>query len=406
MKPQLLVLALGTFAIGTDGFVVAGVIPSIARDVLSTVAESGLLVSGFALTYGLSAPILTTALARLPRHAVLVGSMVGLAAANVTAAVASAYGLLFAARVAAALAAAAYSPLALATAVQISPSEHRGRAVSTVLAGMTLSLVIGVPLGSLLGSAGSWRWTFVLVAFLAAAAAAGIKISTPHIVPMPATSLRARLLLLRRPAVTANLAAPFLWLTGTFTLYTYIVVVLQRSTGWHGNTISLLLLLYGAAAFVGNASGGVAADRWGGKRCVMAALGCTTAAFVAIGAATDAAGTTGRIASLAGLVLWGVAGWSLTPSQSHRLLAAAPTAGAEVLSLNTSAIYLGIASGSALGSRLLAHADVSVLGYVAAGMQISALMVVALTPVQKPPSPLIPSTPLTPTSHQPLGDRT
>ena len=126
MRLRLAVLALGTFAIGTDGFVIAGVLPGIARDMHATVAAAGLLITGFALTYAIAAPLLTAAVAGVERRRVLMTGMAVLAAANLAAAAAPGYDALMAARITAALGAALYSPVAMAAAVQLSPPAERG----------------------------------------------------------------------------------------------------------------------------------------------------------------------------------------------------------------------------------------------------------------------------------------
>jgi MFS family permease len=113
MRLRIAVLALGTFAIGTDGFVIAGILPGVASDTQATVAAIGLLVTAFAIAYAIAAPLLATAVARIERRRVLVTGMAILAAANLAAAIAPGYPALMAARVAAALGAALYSPIAM-----------------------------------------------------------------------------------------------------------------------------------------------------------------------------------------------------------------------------------------------------------------------------------------------------
>jgi MFS transporter, DHA1 family, inner membrane transport protein len=402
--PRLAVLALGTFAIGTDGFVIAGVLPGIAHDTHATLGAAGFLVTAFALVYAIAAPLLTAALARLDRRAILVAGMLVLAVSNAAAGLAPGYGWLMAARVAAAAGAAMYSPIALATAVRLSPPSQRGRAVSLVLAGMTVSLVLGVPLGSLLGYLGSWRWTFGLVAALAAVSGLGVAVLLPRIPAGPAGSLASRLALLGRPAVVANLGATFAWITGAFTAYTYITPVLAGATGWRGPAISGLLLLYGAAAFAGNAAGGRAADRWGAKRSIVVALMSLVASLGAVGYATALGPPAGVPLVIAGLIGWAAAGWSLTPAQSHRLVAMTPAAGPEVLSLNTSAVYLGIAAGAALGSQVLTHLGPALLGPAAAGLELLALLIVASVRSHNP-RPLTPRTSPSPAAVPADGPR-
>lgn len=381
-------LALGTFAIGTDGFVVAGVLPALARDMHARVGQAGLIVTAFALVYGLTAPVLTAVLSRTGRRTVLVGGMAVLSAANLGAAMAPSERWLLAARVVAAIGAAMYSPIALATAVQLSPPAERGRAVSRVLAGMTVSLVVGVPLGALFGSLAGWRWTFCFVSALSALAGLGIASLVPAVPPPVTSSLGARLRLLRRPAVVANLAATLLWITGAFTAYTFIVPLLQAATGWRGPPISTLLLAYGAAAFAGNAAGGHAADRLGARRSIMSALVSLVASLGTVGLAARIGPPAGIPVVIVALLAWAAAGWSLTPAQSHRLVALTPDAGAEVLSLNTSAVYFGIAAGAAVGGQVLAHGGVTELGVAAAGFQLLALAVVAVTRERAAPGPV------------------
>jgi DHA1 family inner membrane transport protein len=375
-RARLAVLAIGTFAIGTDGFVIAGVMPAIARDTHVTLGAAGLLVTVFAVTYAVAAPLLTAAVARVDRRRVLVAAMVVLALSNTLGALATGYGQLVAARVGAGVGGALFSPIALATAVQLSPPAQRGRAVSRVLAGMTMSLVLGVPLGALLGSLGSWRLTFGFVAAVASVAALTIAAVLPRVRPIPAAALWARLALLGRVAVVANLGATFLWMTGAFTVYTFVVPVLDRATGWHGSGISPLLLAYGLAAYAGNAAGGRAADRWGARRSVLVALSSLVASLSVLASAIYLGPPVGRLIAIAALVAWAAAGWSLIPAQSHRLIETAPGAGAEVLSLNTSAVYLGIAAGAAVGGQVIAHAGLGALGVAAAGLQLLAMAVV------------------------------
>lgn len=374
------VVAVGTFAIGTDAFVIAGVLPGIAHDQHVTVGAAGLLVTVFALTYGLAAPLLTAASSRTDRRTVLVFGMALLSAANLGGALAPSYTWLAAARVVAALGAAAYSPVALTAAVQLSPPERRGRAVSQVMAGMTVSLVLGVPLGALLGTLGNWRWTLGFVSVVSAAAAAGVAVLLPKIPPVQTSTLKARLALIRRLAVAGNLTATLLWITGAFVVYTFIAPILSDATAWHGSAISALLLLYGGAAFAGNKAGGIAADRIGARRAIVVALIFLIASLSAVAYATHLGPPRGAPIIIAALIAWAAAGWSLNPAQSHRLVGIAPAAGPEVLSLNTSAVYLGIAAGAALGGSVLTHLGVAGLGVSAAALQALALVVVIAVP--------------------------
>jgi hypothetical protein len=139
LRRPLIVLAAGTFAIGTDAFVIGGVLPAVARSLGVSTGSAGLLVTAFAVAYALGAPILAVAAARLPRRALLVSALALFVAANLLAAAAPGYATVLIARVLAALAAAAFVPAAAAAASSLAPPEYRGRALATVVAGMTVA---------------------------------------------------------------------------------------------------------------------------------------------------------------------------------------------------------------------------------------------------------------------------
>src|SRR5580692_6152254 len=142
-------LALGTFAIGTEGFMIAALLTIIAADIRVSVAEAGLLVSIFALAYATSSPLLTALTGRVERRQLLLGSMSLFAVFNMAAAQAHSFLALAAARVLLAFAAGIYTPNANALAGALVPAEQRGRAIAIVNGGLTAAIALGVPLGAL-----------------------------------------------------------------------------------------------------------------------------------------------------------------------------------------------------------------------------------------------------------------
>jgi DHA1 family inner membrane transport protein len=159
-------LAVGTFALGTEAFVIAGVLPQISDDLSTSQSTAGLLVAVFALTYGLSAPFVNAALAHRQPKMVLRLAMALFVLTNLAAAAAPTFAVLLVARMAAGIFAAAFAPTASATASELVHPAQRGKALALVFGGMSLAMVTGVPLGTVLSNVGSWRTTFVFVAAL------------------------------------------------------------------------------------------------------------------------------------------------------------------------------------------------------------------------------------------------
>lgn len=88
----LYALALGTFAVGTEGFMIAALLPTIGRAVSVSIEAAGQLVTVFAIVYALSSPVLTALTAALSRRRLLIASLAAFAVANLIAAAAPGIG--------------------------------------------------------------------------------------------------------------------------------------------------------------------------------------------------------------------------------------------------------------------------------------------------------------------------
>ena len=377
MLKRLLWLSIGTFLIGAESFVVAGVLPEIAHDTGSTLAACGQLVTAYALAYAIGSPVLATVFSRLPRKPMLVGALVAFAIANALAAAATNLPLLMAARVLLGISAGLFIPTANAVAVQLVPPEMRGRAIATVIGGMTVAVALGAPLGTFIATQTSWRMPFALVAVISLIASAGLAIGMPGKLPITSASLRQRLALAAEPRVLKTLLVTLFWAMSSFVLFVYIAPFLGRF-GIHGWEVSGAFFLFGVASAAGNAYGGVIVDRVGSLRTLVAALSVMVLVMGAIGTvASLGTGVAEVVAVLALMVVWGAAGWAFYPAQSARLVEVAPGAAVVVLSLNSSALFFGQAGGAALGSLVQQALPLPDLAFAGAMSALIALGVLA-----------------------------
>lgn len=371
----LLMLAVGTFAIGTDGYVIAGLLPEMAHDLGVTESAAGQFVTVFALAYAIGAPVLGVAIGNLPRRPVLIGSLALFVVSNVAAALVDSYGTMLAVRVLSAIAAAVFTPAAAAAVPALVPAEERGRALGTVGAGIAIATAAGVPLGTLIGGAFGWRTTFLFVAGLSVVATVGLVLMLPPLPPDPAVGLGARLSVARARGVPAMLGLTMLWISGAFTVLTYMSPVLDAVGGIHGGALSIWLMIFGVAAVAGNALGGRAADRYPTTRLMVISTCGLTLALASFGVLSSLGvhGSLGAGLAAVALVVWGIFGWSFAPVQQHRIVELAPDSAGIVLSLNASAIYIGISLGGFLGSLALGRSGVPAVGWTAAGLEVLAV---------------------------------
>ncbi|MER6583895.1 MFS transporter, partial [Nonomuraea sp. NPDC001023] len=188
---RLLPLALATFAVGTDSYVIAGLLPAIAADLRVSTPAAGQLVTVFALVMALSAPIMGALTGGLDRRTALLVALGVFVAGNAVTALGTGYEVVMIARVVTAVGAGMINSAASSAAGAIAPAERRGRALAFVLGGLTAATALGLPLGTLIGRA-DWHVTLWAVAGVGLVAALGIAAGLPR-VRLPAASLGERL---------------------------------------------------------------------------------------------------------------------------------------------------------------------------------------------------------------------
>jgi predicted MFS family arabinose efflux permease len=376
---RLVWLTLGAFAIGTEGFMIAGLLPALARDLNVGLPAAGHLVTAFSLAYAIGAPVMAVLTARLERRRLLAVAMGSFTLANLLAALAPGYVGLLAARLLLALSAASFMPAASGYAAELGGPERRGRAMSMVTNGLTLAIIAGVPLGVLVGEGFGWRATFLGVGGLATFSLLGILARLPRQSAVATASLGERLALARRHEVLAVLATTVLTVAATFTVYTYLGVFLAGVAGLGPQALALVLLGFGLASAVGTRFGGIAADRWGARPIVILAGGIALLAYLALSLAAALTPAWTMPVLLPAILLWGLASWGVITAQQARLVELAPALAPVSLSLNSSAIYLGSAMGAAAGALVTADGAIARLGWVAAGFGLVALLSVLLS---------------------------
>lgn len=369
INPRIFLLALGMFALGTDAFVIAGVLPVIAHETGVQEALAGQLVTVFSLVYGLGAPLLAVLTARWSPTRVLIVALGLFCLSNLGSAIAPNFALLLVTRILTGCSAAIYAPLAYTVGIALAPPEKRGQALALVVMGITVATAVGVPLGTWVGEHLGWRFSFGLIVLLSGMAFLALLVfKLPQIAAPTRLSLSARLAPTGQPAVVMALLAALFWNIGTYVIYTYVAVILQHNL--HISDTSSLFVAYGLGVVVGSWSGGQLADRFGAQRPLLISL----IALIIIEAVL-ALITTTFIGSFLILFLWGsLVGLVFIPQQ-HRLLSIAPEHANVILALNNSALYLGIAGGAAIGGLALRAVPVTHISWIGAAGCLLALVI-------------------------------
>jgi len=373
MDRRLLVLALGMFALGTDSFVMAGILPQIARAFHVPIGAAGQVTTAYAITYALMAPTVAAIAAHVPRKTLLLASLATFVAANLAMALAPTYAFALVTRVLAGLGAAMFAPTATGAAASIVPLEKRGFALAVVITGLTASTALGTPIGAIIGGVGDWRWTMVFVSALAGGSALGVWALLSHIPLPPAISLAERVAPIRDPRVALTLLTGLVYQAGHFACYTYFTVVFDRVLEHDTMLVGALLVLWGASGMVANLITGRLSDSIGDRNVIVVLLIALALVMAWLPFASANLWTT-AIA----VAIWGAAAWGLLAPQQHRLVVVAPHSAPVVLGLNTSGSYLGFTVAGVVGALAIPVVGGHNLGYIGAAFVAIALGIAEL----------------------------
>jgi DHA1 family inner membrane transport protein len=353
----LLALALGGFGLGLTEFVAVGLLPNMAHDLLPTlyahspedaIAKAGWVITAYALGVVAGAPTIAALTARVSRRRLVLGLLALFIAGTVASALAPTFELVLAGRFIAALAHGAYFGAAglLASAMLGPGSEGKGFAV--VLSGLTAANVFGVPLITSLGQASGWRVAYLAVAGVFALTLLAVLLTVPHVAAAPGGSPRAELRAFRSPQVWLVALVAAVGFGGFFAVNSYIAPVTTHVTGLSSSAVPWALAVVGLGMTVGNALGGVAADR-NLRRSILfgfAGMIVTIALFGVV--------ARNPVGLFAAAFLVGAASLFMGPALQARLITVAPGAQLMGAAVNQSATNVANSIGAALGGAVIA----------------------------------------------------
>ncbi|MEV8369497.1 MFS transporter [Microbacterium sp. NPDC064584] len=356
-KWALLSLAVGSFGIGMTEFVVMGLLPDIAADVLTpawtadqadAIAQAGWLITLYALGVVVGAPLIAGSVARFPRHRVMVALALALTVFNALTIVLPTFELIAASRFLAGLPHGAYFGIGALVAADVLGPGNRAKGVAFVLTGLTLANVVGVPLGTFLGQLAGWRVAFMLVAGIFAAATVLIALFVPPHSGEPGRTLRSELGVFRTVQVWLALGIGAIGFGGFFAIYSYVAPLVTQIAGSPAWVVPIVLVLMGLGMTVGNLVGGHLADidlkrtlvgGLIGLALVLVLLALTAQWILALGFFVFA---TGFVSSV------------LSPTIQTRLMDVAGDNQSIAAALNHSALNIGNALGAFLGGAVIA----------------------------------------------------
>ncbi|MFF2345544.1 MFS transporter [Pseudarthrobacter sp. NPDC058119] len=341
-------LAMGGVGIGVTEFTMMGLLKEVEQGLGISTPEAGHLISAYALGVVVGAPLLAAIGAKLPRKRLALGLLLFFTVANLTSFMAPDYGSMLVSRFAAGLPHGAFFGVAAVIAASLVPPTRRGWAISMVMAGLSVSNVVGVPFATWLGQTFGWRLLFVLVGAIGLLALLMVWKFVPFQAAHPDASIRRELGALKRLQVWLALLVGIVGFGGFFATYTYIAHTMTSVAGIPTAWIPLVVALYGLGMVAGNIVGGRLADK-----SVMGTLYRVLPA-IALALVVYALAAHWPWSAMVMVFVVGASGSMLIPALQTRLLDASPDAPSLASSLNHAALNVANALGAFLGGVVIA----------------------------------------------------
>ena len=371
MPRVLYFFALCNLVIGSGAFVLSGILQPLATDLGISVAAAGQVMTAYAVASALLAPILILLTAKWPRKQAIQLALALFTVGNLVVALAPSLGILLVGRVLMG-AGAMFTAAVSAYAVTLVAPALRGRALSTVFLGMSISYAVALPIGAWLGFKYGWHVPVWLCAASSLAALLAATVLLPKGVVTASASFAGFKAAAKQTAVLRVWLRTLLFFIAIFSVFAYVGPVLLALNAISPPLLSGVLAMFGLAGIAGTLLGGWANDRFGSLRTIRIQL---TVLVCMMGLLPLTQGH--LLATVATMVVWGAAGFGLTAPQQSRLVSLSPAQAPLLLSLNSSMLYLGTAVGAIVSGALIQSVGMPNLSWVGAPFGLAALITLA-----------------------------
>ncbi|TDK58649.1 MFS transporter [Bacillus salipaludis] len=379
MNFSIYLLAIVSFVVGMAELIVGGILDIVSDGLGISISTAGELITVYSLVFAIASPVLLTVTAKIERKRLLLWTLLIFLIGNMIAFISPNFIVLFLSRIISAASGSLLVVLSVTIASSIVKEEYRARAIGVIFMGISGSLVLGVPIGLVIGNHFGWRSPFLFIAVLTLISMAGVYALLNKIEPRPMISLKQQLQTLKNSKTLSAQLTSVLFLTGHLTLYAYLTPFLKSTLHLDATWVSIFYFIFGISAVFGGGFGGWLADKWGSKKSILTIVTVFAVTLFVLPNVTSSITIFVIV-----MMIWSALSWAITPAQQNYLIETAPETSDIQQSLNNSALHIGIALGSVIGGMVINQYSVQANASVGGVFIIFALLCAIFSITRKP----------------------
>lgn len=365
---RVVTLAIAAFIFNTTEFVPVGLLSDIAESFHMQTAQVGIMLTIYAWVVAVMSLPFMLLTSQMERRKLLIYLFVLFIASHVLSFLAWNFTVLVISRIGIAFAHAIFWSITASLAIRLAPAGKRAQALSLIATGTALAMVLGLPIGRVVGQYFGWRTTFFAIGMGALITLLCLIKLLPKLPSEHSGSLKSLPLLFRRPALMSLYVLTVVMVTAHYTAYSYIEPFVQNVAGLSANFATVLLLILGGAGIIGSLVFGKLGNRHASSLVSIAIALLVVCLLLLLPAAESEA----HLAILS--IFWGIAIMVIGLGMQVKVLALAPDATDVAMALFSGIFNIGIGAGALVGNQVSLHWSMSAIGYIGAIPACAALV--------------------------------